>query len=488
MFIESARPRLVGRTVGPIRWLRPILSVAVGGRKEGLYLTFILESPGPFCFLSPEDPLEGVEAPARFANMTGTTISGLARTPGERICRIDAAANKETGGALVLKALLFGSAGRVELSRPDGSKSQHVGSKIRPAPGVRAEDAVDLPQGPIYLLSTGRIGRVGPSDQDDPEAAHRFGPFEDPVTACERVGSLILAEVHDRMVAHRVRPFERRIAARRKLMSKLRAELEDAGDHETLRREAETLAAYQTSVKPGAGSVELPDVYAPDHRIRIELDPALPVQVQIEKRFKKAAKLARSLDHTRKRIAQVEREVEELQDAVAAAGEAGGFAAAMAELDRLDRAHGQARSGAGSNSTRTAPAGAAAPASPFRRFDLNDMWFVLVGRNNRENDKLTFHTAAPGDLWFHAQQVAGSHVVLKCRGNPGSPPPHILEATAAIAAYFSKSKHSGLAPVVYTQRKYVRKFRGAKPGQVVCEREKTIMVAPGLPPRKTSPN
>jgi predicted ribosome quality control (RQC) complex YloA/Tae2 family protein len=109
------------------------------------------------------------------------------------------------------------------------------------------------------------------------------------------------------------------------------------------------------------------------------------------------------------------------------------------------------------------------------------MWFVLVGRNNLENDKLTFHASAPTDLWFHAQNVPGSHVVLKCRGNPGSPPSGILEMTSAIAAYYSKARHSGLVPVIYTQRKYVRKPRGAKAGQVICEREKMIMVRPGLP-------
>ena len=69
MFIASARRRLVGRKVGPIHWLRPVLSIAVGDRRDVLYLTFVLDSPGPFCFLSSDDPLEGVEAPARFANM-----------------------------------------------------------------------------------------------------------------------------------------------------------------------------------------------------------------------------------------------------------------------------------------------------------------------------------------------------------------------------------------------------------------------------------
>ena len=99
---------------------------------------------------------------------------------------------------------------------------------------------------------------------------------------------------------------------------------------------------------------------------------------------------------------------------------------------------------------------------------------------NAENDDLTFRHAAPTDTWLHAQSVPGSHVVLKSPGG-AAPPARILEAAASIAAHFSKAKHSGLVPVVYTQRKYVRKFRGAKPGQVKCEREKTMMVEPRLP-------
>ena len=63
----------------------------------------------------------------------------------------------------------------------------------------------------------------------------------------------------------------------------------------------------------------------------------------------------------------------------------------------------------------------------------------------------------------------------------GNPPATVLEAAASIAAFYSKSRHSNLVPVIYTHRKYVRKFRGAKPGQVMCEREKTIFVEPKLP-------
>jgi hypothetical protein len=480
MFTDAVHDQLQGREIGPARWLRPVLSIEIRGR-GGAYLTFILESPGPFCFLSERDPLQGAPAPARFPQLEGATITGLVRPAGERVLRVEVRCPGEAAAAVALNAMMFGSAGRVELLRRDGTPVQYVGGRLKSPPGRARRREAAPASGPFYLLSRHRLGRVAPSPSDDPAAAHRLGPFPDAVAACARVGGLILAAAQDRIVRSRMKPLVRRIETRRKLLEKLLAERERAEDHQSERRQAEILAAYQSSIRPGARAVELPDPYESGRSVRIELDPSLPIRSQIERRFKRAAKLERSLVHRQRRIDEVRREIESLERTAAAVDRAPDFGAAMAHIERLARDHGWF-----GPSGRSAEAGrpdqkAVAHEGPFRRYDLDDTWFVLVGRNNRENDELTFHAASPTDLWFHAQNVAGSHAVLKSRGSPGAPPAHILEAAAAIAAHFSKSKHSGLAPVVYTQRKYVRKFRGAKPGQVVCEREKMIMVAPGLP-------
>jgi len=71
--------------------------------------------------------------------------------------------------------------------------------------------------------------------------------------------------------------------------------------------------------------------------------------------------------------------------------------------------------------------------------------------------------------------------VLRPRGGGDAPPGRIIEQAASIAAHFSKARHSSLVPVIYTLRRYVRKFRGAAPGQVRCERESMVMVPPQLP-------
>jgi predicted ribosome quality control (RQC) complex YloA/Tae2 family protein len=374
----------------------------------------------------------------------------VSRPEGERALCLDVDPTGETEDPLRLNLLLFGSLGRAELVRGD-SVLQFVGGRFAWKPNENPEHA----PAPTAAAAGGR----------------------DAVETCRETGESILADARRRIVRTRLSPIRRKLAAQRRLLAKLEGELERAAGHEQVRREAETLAAFQTRIEQGAATVDLPDVYAPDETLRIDLDPAAPVRVQIEKRFKRAAKLERSETHTRRRIEEVRGEISALDAAVDAVDSAAGFTAAMVELDRLLDALPRLRPQGARFRRDRAPTGA----TPFRRYDLDDTWFVLVGRSNQENDELTFHAAAPTDLWFHAQHVPGSHVVLKCSGNPGSPPAHILERTAAIAAHYSKARHSGLAPVIYTQRKYVRKPRGAKAGQVVCEREKTLIVEPGLP-------
>ena len=104
-------------------------------------------------------------------------------------------------------------------------------------------------------------------------------------------------------------------------------------------------------------------------------------------------------------------------------------------------------------------------------------WTIYIGKNNIQNDFLTFKIAKNADLWLHVKDIPGSHVVLK---NPERKevPDNILETAATLAAYFSKSRHSSQVPVDYTFKKNVKKIGGAKPGMVTYEQQKTIFVTP----------
>ena len=104
-----------------------------------------------------------------------------------------------------------------------------------------------------------------------------------------------------------------------------------------------------------------------------------------------------------------------------------------------------------------------------------------MGKSNRDNDILTHRIARKDDLWFHVRQAAGSHVILRRAGRKAEPDMDAIREAASIAAYYSKGGRSSNVPVCYTERRHVRKPRGAKPGLAVVSREKVVFVDPGLP-------
>jgi hypothetical protein len=137
---------------------------------------------------------------------------------------------------------------------------------------------------------------------------------------------------------------------------------------------------------------------------------------------------------------------------------------------------------AGDDEARTPPAtssprrrGEAPPARPYRTYKSSGGLEIWVGRGAASNDELTFRAAAPDDVWLHARDATGAHVVLRWR-RPEPPPARDLEEAALLAAQHSRARNSTLVPVDWTRRKYVRKPRGAPPGQVAVQRCQTIMV------------
>jgi len=116
---------------------------------------------------------------------------------------------------------------------------------------------------------------------------------------------------------------------------------------------------------------------------------------------------------------------------------------------------------------------------PFKMFE--DRGFtILVGRNAQNNDLLTQRYAHKDDLWLHAKDVSGSHVVVRHRAGQPVPEP-VVEHAAQLAAWYSKRQHDSLCPVTVTPKKFVRKPKGALPGQVLVERERVVLVVPANP-------
>jgi len=107
-----------------------------------------------------------------------------------------------------------------------------------------------------------------------------------------------------------------------------------------------------------------------------------------------------------------------------------------------------------------------------REFVLEGGWRCIAGRNARENEELTFRTAARDDFWLHARGASGSHVILRRDGRPGNPPEKVLQQAADIAARHSGQK--GIIPVDCTLVKFVRRVKGAPQGFVKYTNEKTL--------------
>lgn len=113
---------------------------------------------------------------------------------------------------------------------------------------------------------------------------------------------------------------------------------------------------------------------------------------------------------------------------------------------------------------------------PFHEFEFHG-FRILVGRNAKSNDTLTLKYTFKEDLWLHAKDVAGSHVVIKHQAGKNIPK-DVIERAAQLAAYYSKRKTESLCPVIVTPKKFVRKRKGDPAGMVVVEREETILVEP----------
>ncbi|MCB1162063.1 MAG: DUF814 domain-containing protein [Candidatus Latescibacteria bacterium] len=310
--------------------------------------------------------------------------------------------------------------------------------------------------------------------------------FDHYPTALNYMGRGCLARYQMRELIEGLRRgLEQRLAHNRRLLTKLEKDWERAASAGDLRRQADSLAAHLGQVKRGMEHIELDDVHDGERRVDIPLDPARSPQDNLGRLYQRAAKGERGLQTVELRLEEVRRRVVEDEETL---GERLPTLAKcrcrdLAEINALrEELLRLGHSASLFDLRRSAPGARPQPAQrPFRRYSLPGGWEVLVGRNNAENDQLTHREADGRDLWFHAAGASGSHVILRTGGHRSGPPRSIVEAAAAIAAFHSKARHSGLVPVIYTEKRYVRKPRKGTPGLALCTREKTVFVKPEVP-------
>jgi predicted ribosome quality control (RQC) complex YloA/Tae2 family protein len=234
------------------------------------------------------------------------------------------------------------------------------------------------------------------------------------------------------------------------------------------RHAADLIMANLHQIPAGAASVEVVDFYTNELRV-IKLKTTEKPQRTAENLYRKAKNQQLEERQLQERIARRETE-------------------AFAALERLDELETlpELQELRGLRAWRKQhgldPATAAraqANELPFKVFE--DQGFtILVGRNAANNDLLTQKYAHKEDLWLHAKDVSGSHVVIRHRAGQPTPEP-VIGRAAQLAAWYSKRQNDSLCPVTVTPKKWVRRPKGARPGQVLVERERVVLVVPANP-------
>ncbi len=281
---------------------------------------------------------------------------------------------------------------------------------------------------------------------------------------------------------------------RKRLIKKLERDRADGEKSPLYRKYGEILSIHFGRIKRGSSKVTLPDPYGGEE-IEIPLDPSKSARDNIGRWFKRSAKGERALEHIKRRVGAAEEELEVLARAENEIAEGGGEAGGAGETDEVVQVPAERlreimrelrerfrpeRPEPEWRKRIKKPKDRKIDAYP-REYTIVGGYTVLVGRDNRENDRLTFKIAGQRDLWFHVSQSPGSHVVLLKNDPKENPSKEALLVAASLAAHFSKARNASKVPVIYTERRFVRKPRGAPAGQVTVSREKTLFVEPALP-------
>ena len=262
-----------------------------------------------------------------------------------------------------------------------------------------------------------------------------------------------------------IRKIENELKRNRNKLKKREQTLKDSENAEDYRRDGELLTTFMTQVPRGANEVPLPNYYEEDRPITIKLDPALTPNQNAQKYFHRYQKLKNAVKLIGKQIEEAKNEIDYLESVLSQLEIAGPMDIEVIKEELT--AEGYLKKKSSKKQKRKKP-------SQPDQYLSTDGTLILVGKNNLQNDQLSLKTAKKTDYWLHAKNIPGSHVIIKS----DQPSDETITEAAELAAYFSKYRHSAQVPVDLVQVKHLRKPNGAKPGYVIYENQKTIIVTP----------
>jgi predicted ribosome quality control (RQC) complex YloA/Tae2 family protein len=452
--VEELRNVLVGRYVGKIYQLTPIsFAIDLGLRGEFLFVSVDPASPRFYLIHRRTKDLEKQALPLNAfgqllrSQLGGAYVVNISKEPLDRIVRVTFRVDEH------FRKLVIQLTGRTadiflldELNR--------IVAILREPGSARIKDCYQPPPPPAKeSQSTLQLGPGSPSAQLD-----KLFAAIDAAKAFDAKARALRSKV------------TKAIRQQRTLKEHLQKDLADHGTPEKHKRIGDLLLANIATAMRDGNKVRITDYYgegAP--QIEIEVDENRSLQDEAAARFRQYTKAKRAADEIAERMKQVERETLNLEQR-------------LQQLDEIIQSRNQ---DALESFEKPAPGPKVAPRksakpekiSGVRRYLSTDGYEILVGRAARDNDNLTFRVAQPNDLWMHAGDYPGSHVVVRNPTRKEIPQRTIIEA-AQLAGRFSQASDDAKVVIHYTERKFLSKPKGSAPGLVRLSRFRSITVEP----------
>jgi predicted ribosome quality control (RQC) complex YloA/Tae2 family protein len=254
--------------------------------------------------------------------------------------------------------------------------------------------------------------------------------------------------------------------------------LQQSDQADEYRHKADLLMAHLQNWQPGMKEIVLAD-FDTNLPVAIALQPDKNAVQNAQSLYKQHQKLKRARAAVEPLLLEVQTEIEYLEQVEAAISQIDTYQTAddLRALEEIrEELIGQKYLEDPEYRSRSANE---PPSTNFHRYLTPSGFEVLIGRNNRQNDQLTFRVAGDYDIWFHAQEIPGSHVLLRLE--PGAVAEEAdLQFVANLAAYYSRARQSDQVPIVYTQPKHVYKPKGAKPGIAIYKQESILWGKPQM--------
>lgn len=487
--VSELAPALAGRALGKV-WLVARSTLVLDFRRHDARYLLIAAEPNESRLHLVRRTVRELErqahAPDPFVlmvrkHLAGASLLSVTKDETDRVVRFYFGAHDAVGAELRLSliAQLTGRAANVflldeaeriiaALRAPHGA-GQEIGARYQPPPhSERATAAHVAPARPFTQGAFETLSDAADAYYQQLAADRDFNARAGALTAQLR----------------------QEIARREKLARNLARDLAAHGDAAAHKRIGDLLLANIATAERTGGRVRLTDYYTDGAPvIELEIDEQATLQTEAARRFARYTKAKRAAAEINARLATVQVELDTLTARraelaeIVATRDASALVAFTTQTDkRAVRREAQKRSShqePGRAAGKDKEAGKVAEqAKVARRYRSSDGYDILVGRGARENDQLTFRVARPHDLWLHAADYPGSHVIVRNPQRTDNIPHRTVVEAAQLAAQYSHAKHDARVAVHYTQRKFIAKPKGSAPGLVRMANFRTMLVEP----------